>query len=105
MGRGEEDPWKNLRFNLRFQYRRITAVLAPPPSLLRCVSFVEEVYWQREDVNKAQWRPIIPLRFHEYVKAWIKGKGHVTDFGGVLFSLFQDDEITDDIRRSFGRSV
>jgi hypothetical protein len=55
-------------------------------------------------VNGAPWRPIIPMRLHEHVKDQIMNGMKVTDFGDVLSSLFQADEMTNEIQRILAAS-
>jgi hypothetical protein len=95
------DWWRGRRCDLQFQHQILTTVVSPELPLLRLMCFTEEVYWKMEDVNAVRWRPVVYMQFHERVRRMVKrGKEHITDFDGVLSSLFETYEMTDAVRRT-----
>jgi hypothetical protein len=99
----EGESHEKLRFDLPRQHQAIAFNLAQAlPSLYR-ISFVGEVFWEKEGESAPRWRPLIRSQFHQRVKSIVEGgTKHVSDFEGVIASLYEEEEMNDGIRRRLG---
>lgn len=84
----------------------IKVVILNFPALKR-ISFIEDIRWEKRDTKTGvHWRPVIPLRFRDRLKANLRANSvrFILDFEGAIEGIFEGEEVPKVLEVSFANS-